>query len=1064
VTVTLIVNPNSFVNQPADKSVCNGDKLAPDKFTPTATGTTFYWANDRPDIGLEGFGVGDIDTFVATNTTDSIIHATITVTPVQTTLSPAYAYVPNDAANNVSVINASSNTVVATISVGAFPIGVTATPDGSKVYISNAGSNNVSVINTTSNSVMNTIPVGQNPYGLSVNPDGTRLYVANYSADNVYVVNTSTDLVIDTIDLTVAPVGVSVSPDGSRLFVAGFLTDNVYIVNTGTNKVIDSISLPPDSGPAGVAISPDGSKAYVTKEKLNYVSVVNTATHAVQTTIAVNATPLSLAITPNGNRVYVANYNAANVSVINTATNLIIATVAVGTNPSGVSVSPDGSFVYVVNNGSNNVSVINTSSNTVVATIPVGSGPYAFGNFITGKYNCPGIVKEFTITVKPTPDVTASPSYQSVCSEDSIDNILFTSNVNGAQFDWTRDNASLITGIAASGSDSVVGYLDNPISAPVTVTFTITPKANGCLGIPINDTVLINPEPDVAASSSQDSICSNESIFMFLSGAVSGTSYSWTRDHIDSVAGIGSSGISNIFGSLTTATHMPVPVSFFITPFANGCAGKVDTEVIVVAPLATVTASAYSPFICSGSSTSIALQSPIAGTHFSWTVAQSGATGATSGSGDTIRQGLTATGLSPGTAVYTITPAYINGRDTCMGTPVTVTINVLPIPNVVVSPQSQTKCSGSTIDSITFSGSVPGTTYLWTRDNTGAVSGTIGANGIKTISGTLTNNTNVPITVAFTVTPTYTNGGTTCTGLGDLSTVQVDVPPSKPVFTWLNLTGDSILCGQSNNINFNVAAPGYGVAYQWSCSPATAQIKDLNDPNTVVSFPSSGTYAVKVTVASSMGCEASDAHTLTVSNVAGLEERRIFLKQPGSMLIYADNSMEPIDGYQWGYDSLWHTQPDTAYGPPVSISDAVYQFFSPSGKFLGKNGELKTDIYAFWVLLRNGDCYSRVYYNGAYAPRKMLTPTPEDNTVQLRVIPNPNDGLFAISLGGNIYGDLHATVRNALGQAVYHASFSKTIPIVFERLNIDYLPAGLYYLDLNSSDLKKVQTRFIIQR
>ena len=52
-------------------------------------------------------------------------------------------------------------------------------PDGSKVYVTNNLSNTVSVINTATNTVTATIPVGANPFGVSVSPDGSKVYVAN---------------------------------------------------------------------------------------------------------------------------------------------------------------------------------------------------------------------------------------------------------------------------------------------------------------------------------------------------------------------------------------------------------------------------------------------------------------------------------------------------------------------------------------------------------------------------------------------------------------------------------------------------------------------------------------------------------------------------------------------------------------------------------------------------------------------------------------------------------------------------------------------------------------------
>jgi len=72
-------------------------------------------------------------------------------------------YVANRDNDNVSVIDTATNTVIATIPVGSFPLGVAVTPDGRKVYVANSGSNNVFVIDTASNLVLAVVSVGIQP-------------------------------------------------------------------------------------------------------------------------------------------------------------------------------------------------------------------------------------------------------------------------------------------------------------------------------------------------------------------------------------------------------------------------------------------------------------------------------------------------------------------------------------------------------------------------------------------------------------------------------------------------------------------------------------------------------------------------------------------------------------------------------------------------------------------------------------------------------------------------------------------------------------------------------------
>ena len=58
-------------------------------------------------------------------------------------------------------------------------------------YITNDGSGNVSVIDTATNTVTATIPVGAAPFAVAVSPDGGTVYVANIDSDNVSAIATA---------------------------------------------------------------------------------------------------------------------------------------------------------------------------------------------------------------------------------------------------------------------------------------------------------------------------------------------------------------------------------------------------------------------------------------------------------------------------------------------------------------------------------------------------------------------------------------------------------------------------------------------------------------------------------------------------------------------------------------------------------------------------------------------------------------------------------------------------------------------------------------------------------
>jgi len=126
-----------------------------------------------------------------------------------------FAYITNYGDNNVSVIDAATNTVVgAPIPVGTGPYGVAVNLAATRVYVTNYGSNNVSVIDTETNTVIGApIAVGTKPVGVAVNFAGTRLYVANFGSNTVAVIDTETNTVIG------GPIAVGTQPQAFGHFM-----------------------------------------------------------------------------------------------------------------------------------------------------------------------------------------------------------------------------------------------------------------------------------------------------------------------------------------------------------------------------------------------------------------------------------------------------------------------------------------------------------------------------------------------------------------------------------------------------------------------------------------------------------------------------------------------------------------------------------------------------------------------------------------------------------------------------------------------------------------------------
>ncbi|WP_169742194.1 YncE family protein [Arenimonas malthae] len=300
-----------------------------------------------------------------------------------------YAYVPNAGSNDVSVIDAATNTVIATVPVGTQPWGVAVTPDSSRAYIANLVTNNVSVIDTGTNTVIATVAVGVQPYAVTVSPDGAEAWVMNAGSGSVSVIDTTTNTVVDTIAGFNFPIFSDFLPDGSRALIANRGTAEVLAVDTTTRTVVQTYAV--GANPITVAVAPDGGKAYVAHDIGAAVSAIDLGTSTVGTVPGTTNTA-AVAFLPDSSRAYATNYASGEVYAIDAATDTLAATILGMSSPLGAAVTPSGAFLYVADRNTNSVAVIDTLTNTIALTIPVGSQPYSIGEFFapTG-YVSPGV-------------------------------------------------------------------------------------------------------------------------------------------------------------------------------------------------------------------------------------------------------------------------------------------------------------------------------------------------------------------------------------------------------------------------------------------------------------------------------------------------------------------------------------------------------------------------------------------------------------------------------------------------------------------------------------------------
>jgi YVTN family beta-propeller protein len=310
----------------------------------------------------------------------------------------ALAYVTNETANSVSVIDMTTYTVAgAPIPVGSAPMKIAINPSGTFAYVTNYKSNTVSVIDLrpgsqTHNQVIKTIPVGINPIGVFVTPDGTRVYVAELTSKGISIIDGDStsgafNYVVARVNTTSGNRDAEVKPDGTLAFIAGTAGVTILDVNTASatyNQVVAKVN--PSTGTREVTITPDGTLALVsTMDGVIWIIDADRNGPAFGNVLAKVSTASGardLSVTPDGTLLYVTNYDNNTLSVyrfipavgpgepgispvVATTVGLqFVVAIPVGTNPEGLVFDPRAKVLLVANAGSDNVTLINLQNPT----------------------------------------------------------------------------------------------------------------------------------------------------------------------------------------------------------------------------------------------------------------------------------------------------------------------------------------------------------------------------------------------------------------------------------------------------------------------------------------------------------------------------------------------------------------------------------------------------------------------------------------------------------------------------------------------------------------------------
>jgi YVTN family beta-propeller protein len=302
------------------------------------------------------------------------------------TYTPQFAYVANQATDNVSAFSVSATgTLLDSVPGSPFsfpqpftdPYSAAVDPSSRFLYVVGSGSNEVWAFTIdpsdgTLTSVGGTpFATGLEPRSVAVDPSGRFAYIANFGDSTVsaYSINAGALDLIGTFASTSNPQSVAVDPSGRFAFVAGFGGIFGYSINPA-NGVLTQISGSPfGSGPFfAVTVDPSGSFAIASNFlniSLSVYSISSTTgalTEIPDSPFASGLIPTSVAVDPSGKFCYTANFGGNDVSAYRVSfpsgelSEIAGSPFGAGLDPIGVTVDPSGRFVYVIKLGAGNVS------------------------------------------------------------------------------------------------------------------------------------------------------------------------------------------------------------------------------------------------------------------------------------------------------------------------------------------------------------------------------------------------------------------------------------------------------------------------------------------------------------------------------------------------------------------------------------------------------------------------------------------------------------------------------------------------------------------------------------
>ncbi len=767
-----------------------------------------------------------------TNTTKALTTITGQVAVAVNPLTNKIYFV--DGYNYLTVVDGSSDTVTATVTVGLDPVAVAVNPATNMIYVANQNGSTVSVIDGTSNTVTHTINLtgGPNtlqgfvPLSLYVNPVTNKIYVTCQSADMLIdgQTNNVAQLAYTGGLVSGGPIGVNPVTNTIYALIGGNST--VLVMDQSTNPPTLTTTVSSNLlAPLDVALNPVTNTAYVLNTLIDDVTAIDGTSYATTLVKDTNANgPIAVTVNPTTNQIYVANSRSGNVTVINGTT--YGTTLAVGSNPVAIAANPVTNTVYVANYDSSNVTVIAGTGTAQAIPLTTTITPLA-GNQASSS------TPTFSFSAASTFAPVAPPVEAVYFQVDSMQGQWTqATNTGGGNFSGTtaslQNGSHTLYAFATDGQDAtstITGAQSSPLIGSI-ASYTFSVAGSG-------SSFSVSPSPLAFGSQTQGTTSSAKSLTVTNTGSTSLSIGSVVEGGVDAVdfpigsdtcngAALAANATCTVSIKFAPTTTAPESATLMFTDNASDSPQVVNLTGTGTAPVATASTTALS-----ASATSISV-----GASVTLTATVTPASGTPTPTGTvTFKDGSTTLGAatlnSSGVATYnasslavgahSITASYGGDSRNLASASSTVSVSVAAASTTTgLTASASSAVVGA---SITFSATVTGGTgsFMPTGTVTFKDGATTLGTGTLNASGVATYATSALAAGAHSVVASY--GGDTNNAASASSAVSVTIWPGPPDFTLALSPGSgSFKAGQPASVTITITSVnGFNAATSLAC-------------------------------------------------------------------------------------------------------------------------------------------------------------------------------------------------------------------------------------------------------